>query len=98
MTPTPAQLPKRVAATLEGAEVVLVVSPVTDDRFIHDLLRKQGLAAQRVEYSMASHADRAEFDQLREATGWKTLPQIFVNGRFIGGVSELLEMLDSSKA
>lgn len=94
----PEHLPKRVTATLTQSEVVLVVSPVTDDRFIHDLLGKHGLAAARVEYTMASHADRTEFDQLRAATGWRTLPQIFVRGRFIGGVSELLKMLAEGAA
>lgn len=33
-----------------------------------------------------------ELSELRAQTGYRTIPQIFVNGQFIGGFSELAEM------
>lgn len=93
MNPYQSQYPARIAESLQRAPVVLVVSPLTDDRFLRPLLRDLGLDMERVEYTMASQQDRIEFDQLRNQTGWKMLPQVFVEGRFLGGIDELLQWL-----
>lgn len=34
---------------------------------------------------------------LAESTGWPTVPKIFVQGRFIGGYSELMKASNSGK-
>ena len=35
--------------------------------------------------------------KLAESTGWKSVPKIFVQGQFIGGYSELMQMADSGE-
>jgi len=34
---------------------------------------------------------------LAESTGWKTVPKIFVQGRFIGGYNEMMQMAQSGE-
>ena len=34
---------------------------------------------------------------LANSTGWKTVPKIFVQGQFIGGYNELMQMADSGE-
>ncbi len=34
---------------------------------------------------------------LAESTGWKTVPKIFVQGQFIGGYNELMQMSQSGE-
>jgi glutaredoxin-related protein len=34
---------------------------------------------------------------LAESTGWRTVPKIFVQGRFIGGYNELMTMAESGE-
>jgi len=35
--------------------------------------------------------------KLAETTGWPTVPKIFVQGRFIGGYNELMDMANSGE-
>jgi glutaredoxin-related protein len=35
--------------------------------------------------------------KLAESTGWKSVPKIFVQGQFIGGYNELMQMADSGE-
>lgn len=71
-----------------GERVHLVVSPLTDDRAIERWLQRHGWSYHRDVCSMAASADRLAFHQLRKLTGWQTLPQIFIDGDFIGGSDE----------
>jgi glutaredoxin 3 len=49
------------------------------------LLGRVGVAFEEVDLSM-NHGLRAE---LSDATGWRTVPMIFVEGRFVGGYDDL---------
>lgn len=76
-------------AELAAARVVIYQSPVTDVREIIGLLERRGIAHRTVVLSMASHRDRERFHALQAFTGWQTLPQVFVDGQFVGGEAEL---------
>ncbi len=49
-----------------------------------ELLRRKGIDFREIDVS-----DDAEFDALIRRTGWKTVPQIFIGNRMIGGYQEL---------
>lgn len=73
-----------------SAPVVLFVSRLTD---VRDLLRR--LDELEIEYrtvtmAMGDAEARTRFHVLEEWTGHHTLPQVFLDGRFIGGPTELL--------
>lgn len=36
-----------------------------------------------------------EIDKLKERTGHRTFPQIFINDQFVGGYSDLMEKIES---
>lgn len=40
---------------------------------------------------------QAELDALKQRTGWKTVPQIFIGEELIGGFSELAALENSGK-
>ena len=69
--------------------MVVYQSPVTDVRELVGLLRRRGIAYRTVVLSMGSHRDRERFHALQAFTGWETLPQVFVDGQFVGGEAEL---------
>jgi glutaredoxin len=62
---------------------------VTDVRAMVGRLKRSGVGHREVELSMASHVDRERFHALQAYTGWRTLPQVFVAGEFVGGEPEL---------
>ena len=82
------RLPQRLQAAVQGARVLLLVSPLTDARPVTGWLNRHGVAFEQVELSMASAQSRAEFHQVQAATGWRGLPQIFFDGEFVGGIEE----------
>ena len=41
--------------------------------------------------SMGKMRNRDGFNQLQTLTDWDLLPQVFINGEFIGGISEFLQ-------
>lgn len=55
-----------------------------------DLLRSKKIPFREIDVS-----DDDEFDALVERTGWKTVPQIFVDNDLIGGFQELRESVQS---
>jgi glutaredoxin len=69
---------------------VLFVSRLTDVRELERRLDELGIAYRVITMSMADGAARDRFHVLEEWTGHHTLPQVFLDGRFIGGPSELL--------
>src|SRR5690606_34564443 len=73
-----------------SAPVVLFASPLTDLRELEARLAELGLERRVVTLSMSDAASRDRFRVLEEWTGRKTLPQVFLDGRFIGGPTELL--------
>lgn len=72
----------------EHARVTLIVSSLTDDRQVVKWLEDHGWTYHREQWSMASSTDRDAFSTLQQTTGWKTLPMIFLDGKFIGGIDE----------
>jgi len=56
------------------------------------LLNKKGVAIEKKDVD----ADAALWDEIEEKTGRDTVPQIFINGKHIGGFDDLseLEMMD----
>jgi glutaredoxin len=80
---------ERLFAEADSAPVVVFRSPVTDVRALLGRLKRAGVGFREVELSMASHLDRERFHALQAYTGWRTLPQVFVAGAFVGGEPEL---------
>lgn len=76
------------------ARVVVFHSPVTDLGGIDTALDAAGVAWERVELGMGDATNRERFHALQAMTGRKSLPQIFVDGRFVGGVEALPSALD----
>jgi glutaredoxin-related protein len=73
-----------------SAPVVLFVARTTDVRQLVARLTVLGMEYRVVAMGMSDPAARERFHVLEEWTGHKTLPQVFVDGRFIGGPGELL--------
>ena len=80
---------ERLFVEADSAPVVVFRSPVTDVRALTTRLGAAGVDYREVELSMASHLDRERFHALEAYTGWRTLPQVFVGGQFVGGEPEL---------
>jgi len=71
-----------------SAEVVVFRSSLSDTRLVTDWLARHQVFFRQVEFPMASAAERERFHRLQTLTGWRMLPQIFIHGRFVGGISE----------
>ena len=76
-------------------KVVIFASGLTDTRMIVKLLNDRGIPFRVIEMGMASSRSRVDFRRLCEITNWHLLPQIFVDGVFVGGADELIEYLAS---
>lgn len=74
-----------------SAPVVLFASRVTDVRELVARLDELDIEHRIVTISMRDPVSRDRFHVLEEWTGHKTLPQVFLDGRFIGGPTELFE-------
>ena len=72
-------------------KIVIFSSAVTDIRQITDMLNRLKLPYKVVIMSMGKMRNRDGFQQLQTLTDWDYLPQIFINGKFIGGISEFLQ-------
>lgn len=73
-----------------SAPVVLFASRITDVRELESSLDELDIGHRTVTLAMGDAAARERFHVLEEWTGCKTLPQVFLDGRFIGGPTELL--------
>lgn len=71
-----------------SADVVVFHSPVTDLAGLDERLEQSGRHWKAIEMGMGSSDSRDQFARLKAMTGRTTLPQVFVNGRFIGGLRE----------
>ena len=72
-------------------KVVIFASGLTDTRMIVKFLTDRGTPFRVIEMGMGSSRSRVDFRRLCEMTNWHLLPQIFVDGTFVGGVDELFE-------
>lgn len=91
-------LPQPVRSAIADHRIVLVASPITDLGLITRWLAQRGLDYCRVELSMRSPESRADYEQLRRATRWRSLPQIFIDGNFIGGTEQFFDTLAGDAA
>ena len=57
-------------------------------------LQKAG--AEKIE-SVNILADRDMYSAIREYTDWPTFPQVFINGKFVGGCDIVTEMLQNGE-
>jgi len=80
--------PSDLAELIRTAEVVVFRSGLTDTRALSAWLERQGVDYRLVTMGMGSGVERDRFHRLRDWTGWGLLPQVFVEGRFVGGADE----------
>ncbi|MFW5453235.1 DUF3429 family protein [Thioalkalivibrio sulfidiphilus] len=78
-----------VDQALAGAEVVIFRSRLTDVRPLKTWLsRHPEVRVREVLMEMGSGEQRERFQGLKARTDWETLPQVFINGQFVGGQVE----------
>ena len=75
--------------------VRLVVSSLTDTRYLEQQLADSGVVVEHDRVSMASGERREYFRELQQQYNWHKLPMVFADGKFIGGELELLQRLGS---
>lgn len=80
------------------ARVVVFHSPVTDLGGLDDTLTEAGVDWTPVELGMGNAANRELFSDLKAITGHRTLPQVFVDGTFVGGLEALPQCLGRDAA
>jgi len=76
-----------------GSHIVIFTSGLTDIRSLIAQLEQNNLDYKEIRMGMGNQESRNYFNALRHITEWPYLPQIFVNGRFVGGIDELLDYL-----
>lgn len=74
-----------------SAPVVVFRSPSTDLGGLNHLLDRLGMRWQAVTLDLSDAAMRERFAELCHHTGATTLPQVFADGRFIGGIEASLD-------
>lgn len=84
-----ADAPPDLAELIGSARVVVFRSGLTDTRMLLHWLQREGIDHREVTMGMGSGVERDRFHRLRGWTGWPYLPQIFVDGVFVGGADEL---------
>lgn len=83
-----ADAPADLAELVGRARVVVFRSNLTDTRMLAHFLEREGIDHREVTMGMGSGVERDRFHRLRDWTGWPLLPQVFVDGRFVGGADE----------
>jgi len=82
--------PADLVELIDSARVVVFRSNLTDTRMLIHWLQREGMSHREITMGMGSGVERDRFHRLREWTGWPWLPQVFVDGRFVGGADEFL--------
>src|SRR6056297_3099628 len=77
----------------KGAQVVIFHSPLTDLGGLDHELNRRGKRWNAVEMAMGDPRNRERYNALRHFTGQTTLPQVFIDGRFVGGIRSAREVL-----
>lgn len=83
------EAPDWLPEILEQANIVLFCSNLTDVRALEADLGRRGVAWRTLTMGMGSAGMRERFRALSEYTGWRSMPQVFVAGEFVGGEPEL---------
>ena len=73
---------------IHAARAVVFVSNLTDARPVTARLEAAGLPHRVETMGMGDAAMRERFHRLQRRTGWGTLPQVFIDGEFVGGIQE----------
>lgn len=79
----------------DSDRIVIFRSPLTDLGPLPATLQRHDMPFREVVFSMKSAADRDRFRDLRHGTGQRTLPQVFVDGRFVGGINEACRAVEA---
>jgi len=77
----------------KGAQVVIFHSPLTDLGGLDHELNRRGKRWNAVEMAMGDPRNRERYHELKRFTGQTTLPQVFIDGRFVGGIRSAREVL-----
>jgi len=77
----------------KSAQVVIFHSPLTDLGGLDHELNRRGKRWKGVELPMGDPANRERYQELKRFTGQTTLPQVFIDGRFVGGIRSAREVL-----
>jgi len=77
---------------IASSRAVIYCSSLTDVRPITAHLDRLGVPFRLVTMGMGSLRMRERFHALESLTGWHMLPQVFVDGRFVGGYQEILAL------
>lgn len=83
-----ADAPGDLAESIASARVVVFRSGLTDTRMLLHWLEREGVEHRVVTMGMDSGIQRDRFQRLRDWTGWPYLPQVFIDGTFVGGADE----------
>jgi glutaredoxin-related protein len=75
---------------IHAQRAVVFVSNLTDARPVTARLHTAGIPHHVERMGMGDAAMRERFHQLQRRTGWSTLPQVFIDGEFVGGIDEAL--------
>lgn len=70
---------------IQSAPVVVFKSPVTEMDALRRALKARDIVFEEIELSMGDSDSRALFHELEQKTRYTFLPQVFVEGTFIGG-------------
>lgn len=78
-----------------SAKVVIFRSPLGDLGGLDRMLERRGIQWKSIELGTGERENRARFELLRQYSGHPTLPQVFVDGRFAGGIVAAREMFQN---
>ena len=78
----------RLVSEVASSRVVIFTSPLTDVRGMTERLATLGILHQVICMSMGDRSARSRFKVLQRYTDWPYLPQVFIDGRFVGGYDE----------
>ncbi|MGH8128056.1 MAG: DUF3429 family protein [Gammaproteobacteria bacterium] len=80
-----------------SAPIVIFHSALTDLGGLDHWLDRRGKRWHSVELAMDDPENRARFAALKHFSGHATLPQVFMDGRFVGGIRAAREALDERR-
>lgn len=87
---------------IDSAPVVIFRSPLTEMVALKRTLAQLNVDYIEIEFGMANRVLRERFHCLQELTGYKQLPQVFINSKFVGGgdtaiySQELIQIVNSN--
>lgn len=91
------RLPEPIQQWVDQHRVLVICSPITDLGPLQSGLDRLGAEARVMRLGMADQANRELFHQLERATGLHTLPQVFIDGEFAGGIEQAAARLPAPR-